>query len=115
QVLKDAGAAAIYGVRGANGVIIVSTKKGKTGKPVIQYEGSLSVNYPLSGNVFDLMNSTDYMDAYNIAFPGNELFSNGMPDYLYRGPNGAGVAFEGDPEVDPALYFYEKKNTGKNY
>src|SRR5690606_14761427 len=38
QVLKDAGAAAIYGVRGANGVIIVTTKKGKVGDPVISYD-----------------------------------------------------------------------------
>lgn len=115
QVLKDAGAAAIYGVRGANGVIIVSTKKGQSGKPSIQYEGSFNMTYPLPGNVFDLMNSSDYMEVYNIAYPGNTLFSKGMPDYTYRGPNGAGVGFEGDPEVDPSLYFYEKKNTGKNY
>lgn len=115
QVLKDAGAAAIYGVRGANGVIIVTTKKGKSGQPSIQLESSLNINYPLAGNVFDLMNSTDYMNAYNIAFPGNPLFKDGMPDYVYRGPNGAGVGMEGDPAVDPSLYFYEKRNTGKNY
>ncbi|WP_207532136.1 SusC/RagA family TonB-linked outer membrane protein [Desertivirga arenae] len=39
EVLKDASAAAIYGARGANGVIIITTKKGKTGKPVISYDG----------------------------------------------------------------------------
>lgn len=115
QVLKDAGAAAIYGVRGANGVIIVTTKKGKNGPPNIQYEGGVNINTPLSGNVFDLMNATDYMEAYNIAFPGNPLFANGLPDYIYRGPGGAGVGMEGDASVDPSLYFYEKRNTGKNY
>lgn len=115
QVLKDAGAAAIYGVRGANGVIVVTTKKGKAGPPVISYDGSFGVTYPLPGNVWDLMNSTDYMKVYNIAFPGNELFANGLPDYTYRGPGGAGVGMEGDPAVDPSLYFYQEKNTGKNY
>ncbi|WP_232336603.1 SusC/RagA family TonB-linked outer membrane protein [Mucilaginibacter aquatilis] len=39
EVLKDASATAIYGARGANGVIIITTKKGKTGAPVITYDG----------------------------------------------------------------------------
>ena len=41
DVLKDASATAIYGARGANGVIIITTKKGKAGKPVVTYNGSL--------------------------------------------------------------------------
>ena len=40
EILKDASSAAIYGARGANGVIIITTKKGMTGKPTIAYEGS---------------------------------------------------------------------------
>ena len=40
DVLKDASAAAIYGVRGANGVIIITTKQGKLGKPVLAYSGT---------------------------------------------------------------------------
>lgn len=40
EILKDASSAAIYGARGANGVIIITTKKGKTGKPLASYEGS---------------------------------------------------------------------------
>jgi len=115
QVLKDAGAAAIYGVRGANGVIVVTTKKGKVGAPVISYEGYYGMQYPLPGNPYDVLNSEDWMKVYNIAYPGGELFKNGMPDYTYRGPNGAGVGMEGDPAVDPSLYFYEPKNTGQNY
>lgn len=42
QVLKDASASAIYGARAANGVILVTTKSGKEGKPVITYNGSAS-------------------------------------------------------------------------
>jgi len=44
NVLKDASATAIYGSRGANGVIIVTTKKGKDGKSTIEYESSVGVS-----------------------------------------------------------------------
>jgi TonB-linked SusC/RagA family outer membrane protein len=115
QVLKDAGAAAIYGVRGSNGVIIVTTKKGRNGPPVVSYDVNYRHNFPLQGNVWDLMNTTDYAKVYNIGYPLNDLFQNGIPDYTYRGPSGAGAANEGDAVVDPALYFYEKRNTGRNY
>ena len=46
SVLKDASAAAVYGARAANGVFLVNTKRGKTGKPVISYSGSYSVGNP---------------------------------------------------------------------
>ncbi|HEY0271741.1 MAG TPA: TonB-dependent receptor plug domain-containing protein, partial [Chitinophaga sp.] len=47
SVLKDAGAAAIYGSRAANGVILVTTKRGsKTAKPVVTYNGILSITQP---------------------------------------------------------------------
>lgn len=42
EVLKDASATAIYGSRGANGVILITTKKGKTGKVTINYDGTVS-------------------------------------------------------------------------
>ncbi len=41
SVLKDASATAIYGARGANGVIVIETKKGTTGKPIVTYNGSV--------------------------------------------------------------------------
>jgi TonB-linked SusC/RagA family outer membrane protein len=46
SVLKDASAAAIYGARAANGVFLVTTKKGKTGKPTITYSGSYTIGEP---------------------------------------------------------------------
>ena len=115
QVLKDAGSAAIYGVRGANGVILVTTKKGTKGGLVVEYDGSYSMKYPVPGNPLNLCNSQEYMQVYNIAFPGNTVFAKGLPDYYYRGPKGAGVAMEGDPLVDPSLYLWESPNQGKNY
>lgn len=41
-VLKDASATAIYGVQAANGVIVVTTKKGKSGRPHVTYSGTVS-------------------------------------------------------------------------
>jgi iron complex outermembrane receptor protein len=55
-VLKDAAATAIYGLRASNGVIIITTKKGKEGKPQVSYNGNYSISSPmkyidvLSGN-----------------------------------------------------------------
>jgi TonB-linked SusC/RagA family outer membrane protein len=43
EILKDASAAGIYGSRGANGVILITTKKGTAGKPVVTYDGSYGV------------------------------------------------------------------------
>jgi TonB-dependent SusC/RagA subfamily outer membrane receptor len=47
SVLKDASAAAVYGVRAANGVVLITTKRGKTGKPKINFDGYYGVqNFP---------------------------------------------------------------------
>jgi TonB-linked SusC/RagA family outer membrane protein len=115
QVLKDAGAAAIYGVRGSNGVIVVTTKKGKLGKPTITYDAYFGMQQPLPGNPFNMLNSQDFMKVVQIATPNNSLFANGMPDFMYAGPGVAGVAKAGDPAVDPAKYNLDPINTANNY
>lgn len=48
SVLKDASATAVFGVRGANGVILITTKRGMTGKPKISFDGQYSVSMPSS-------------------------------------------------------------------
>ncbi|RKD17152.1 SusC/RagA family TonB-linked outer membrane protein [Pelobium manganitolerans] len=62
DVLKDASSTAIYGARGANGVIIVTTKGAKEGKLSITYDGYGKFNTP--AKYFDTMNAYDYI-AYN--------------------------------------------------
>lgn len=52
EVLKDASSAAIYGSRGANGVILVTTKKGKTGKPSFSYNAYVSTSEKYVDNIF---------------------------------------------------------------
>lgn len=65
DVLKDASAAAIYGSRGANGVIIITTKKGKSGKPRMTYDGYYGISTP--GKKLDMLNASDYIDlVYDI-------------------------------------------------
>ena len=44
DVLKDASATAIYGARGANGVIVINTKRGNEGKPTVNFSASFSLN-----------------------------------------------------------------------
>ena len=57
--MKDASATAIYGARGANGVVIVTTKKGGAGKPTITYNGSVKVG--LVKNTPEVMNAYDFV------------------------------------------------------
>ena len=116
QVLKDAGAAAIYGVRGANGVIVVTTKKGRSGRPTVTYDAYYGVQFPLPGNPFDLIiNPEDFARLALIADPNNALFVDGIPDFMYTGPNGSGIAKAGDPAVDPSLYYLDPVNHGNDY
>jgi TonB-dependent starch-binding outer membrane protein SusC len=62
DVLKDASSTAIYGARGANGVIIVTTKSGKSGKLTVNYDGYIQFNQPTK--YLETMNAYDYI-AYN--------------------------------------------------
>jgi TonB-dependent starch-binding outer membrane protein SusC len=62
DALKDASSTAIYGARGANGVIIITTKKGKSGKLTITYDGFGKFNTPTK--YLPTMNAYDYL-AYN--------------------------------------------------
>ena len=58
EVLKDAASSAIYGTRAAGGVILVTTKKGRSGKPVVNYNGFYGVSAP--AKMLDLLNATQY-------------------------------------------------------
>jgi TonB-linked SusC/RagA family outer membrane protein len=58
EVLKDAASAAIYGTRAATGVILVTTKKGKSGRLAVNYNGYYGVSQP--AKMLDLVNATQY-------------------------------------------------------
>jgi len=63
SVLKDASATAIYGSRGANGVIVITTKSGKPGKTAFNYSATEGVQYKISD--YDVANGTQYAQLMN--------------------------------------------------
>ncbi|WP_454880598.1 SusC/RagA family TonB-linked outer membrane protein [Sphingobacterium detergens] len=79
EVLKDAAATAIYGSRGANGVILVTTKKGKAGHVQLNYDGSIGVQRVLK--------NIDVLNAHDFAILRNEALYDANPSlgpYQYR-------------------------------
>ena len=62
QILKDASSASIYGAQASNGVIIITTKKGKIGTPKITYDAYYSVSSPTS--YYDILDSRDWADLW---------------------------------------------------
>ncbi|WP_237706934.1 TonB-dependent receptor [Ochrovirga pacifica] len=72
EVLKDASATAIYGSRGANGVILITTKGGKKGKPTISYKAYFGVEERVDN--LDVFNAEQYASIYNEA-----LVNDGKP------------------------------------
>ncbi len=63
SILKDASASAMYGVRGANGVIVITTKRGKIGAPQVRFHLEHSINQPTQ--LPEFLNAPDYMSLLN--------------------------------------------------
>ncbi len=73
EVLKDASSTAIYGARGANGVILVTTKKGKAGEGQITYNLDLSV--PTAGpKRAEVLNAQQYMDVEDLSYKNMAIY-----------------------------------------
>ncbi|MCE4566609.1 TonB-dependent receptor [Maribellus sp. CM-23] len=106
EVLKDASAAAIYGSRGSNGVVIITTKSGKTGKMRISYDASFGLQ--------EASKTIDMLDAYQYA----ELSRDGHNNaYLDAVPNGSvndpnEVRKEGWMKIPPELLSYLEGKPG---
>ncbi|HEY1112610.1 MAG TPA: TonB-dependent receptor plug domain-containing protein, partial [Chitinophagaceae bacterium] len=69
DIAKDAAATAIYGSRAANGVVFITTKKGKVGKPRASYNGSVGWSEPI--RLPDMMDAFQYTDYKNLAASNN--------------------------------------------
>ncbi len=91
EVLKDASACAIYGVRGANGVILITTKRGKVGKPQISFDSYVGVQSV--AQKIDMMNAEEYMSIWNAGqanagydplFTGSAPFNTDWQDKVFR-------------------------------
>ena len=83
EVLKDADANAIYGSRGSNGVVLVSTKKGKKGKLSLQYNTSFSAGELI--NRMKLMNTEEYLGMRREAFVNDKILTYPASAYDLNG------------------------------
>jgi TonB-dependent SusC/RagA subfamily outer membrane receptor len=110
SILKDASSAAIYGTRGANGVVIITTKRGKMNQqPSINFSARTGVSN--AANQYDMLNTKEYAEATWLSYknrgvaPTHAQYGTGttpvIPDYILP----AGKK-EGDPAVNPSLYKY---------
>ncbi len=85
-VLKDAASTAIYGVKAANGVILITTKRGKTGsRPVVSYNASASTQTKLSYDKMNLMNSKERVDVSREIWQRGLISYNSLDDVGYSG------------------------------
>jgi TonB-linked SusC/RagA family outer membrane protein len=136
QVLKDASAASIYGSRAGNGVVIITTKQGKAGKPKFTYDAYYGSQNPFKG--LELANSQQYLDVFwksfinanntlvngvatpnagatGLRYPSSVHFGNGptpvMPDFIVP----SGGVNEGNPLADPSRYVRDLLNPNSRY
>jgi TonB-linked SusC/RagA family outer membrane protein len=119
QVLKDASSASIYGSRAANGVIIITTKKGKAGLPEFSFNArtgvqtgkidlDMIINPQQHGDLlWQQLRNAGILTNGN---PSHQQYGNGVnpvvPDYILAGSSYG--LFEGDPRVNPSLINYNR-------
>ena len=105
SILKDASTTAIYGIKGANGVLVVKTRRGKEGKP--------QINVRLEGGIQTPVRTPDFLNSYNTAILVNEAYENdGMPR-LFSKKDIMAFRDHTDPYGHPDVNWYDeifKKN-----
>jgi TonB-linked SusC/RagA family outer membrane protein len=122
SVLKDAGAAAIYGISGGNGVVVVTTKQGH-GKTTISYDGYYGRQMPLSGNPFHIMSP---VQQSIVAFRANDVATEALypggagviPTYGYHGNTAVGNFGTAGVTSDPGIlqyYNFDANNPGNDF
>lgn len=104
EVLKDASATAIYGARGANGVIMISTKRGVNGKTQVDYSGSVSRNI-LQRHLY-AMNADQLMYVYEQAMANGDKYGTINRAKDFRGQYASGLSYSEMP------WLFEKVNKG---
>jgi TonB-dependent starch-binding outer membrane protein SusC len=114
-ILKDPSLIAMYGAEGSNGVIVITTKTGKQGNPVLQYDGYVGVNNPR--NLPKMMTPQQAANALyasyqnsGMAIPGSvsSFYGTGaspvLPDYIIQGSALNVGVMAGNAQADPSLY-----------
>jgi TonB-linked SusC/RagA family outer membrane protein len=103
QVLKDASAASIYGSRANNGVVIITTKIGKEGKPQFNLDSYYGVQVPNSSRFPKMLSPQQTLDIENRLNGENKK----LPDYLINGPKVGGKDEITDADIDMSKYKYD--------
>lgn len=116
QILKDATSASIYGSRAANGVIIITTKRGKSGTSRISYDGYVGVQKIPDSTIPSMLKTEQYMQYLkqsSLASDTHPVFGNlsspTLPDYIVINSTNPDAVFKGgvsasDPQADPSTY-----------
>ncbi|MGN6394243.1 MAG: SusC/RagA family TonB-linked outer membrane protein [Mucilaginibacter sp.] len=129
SVLKDAGATAIYGVAGGNGVVVITTKKGKQGKTRFTYDAFYGEQYALGGNPFNVLSADGLESLYKRIYvdaqgnPNSPLINKATGHFYQYGYQAGsnvpgspkGMADAGDPAVDPSKYVFDPNNPANDY
>ena len=117
DILKDASATAIYGTRGANGVIIITTKRGEVGKTRVSYNGSMTVGTMQRHNY--TVTADQFMYQYYQAFTNTPKYGNLDLSKDFRGGMGTGLSWSEMPhlfeQVQPGEYFLPVIGNDGNY
>ncbi|MGE6397053.1 SusC/RagA family TonB-linked outer membrane protein [Chryseobacterium scophthalmum] len=106
EVLKDADATAIYGSRGANGVILITTKKGKTGKVRLNFSTNYGISEALSN--LKLMNKDQYLQMRREAYANDKITTYPANAYDING------TWDQDPDINWIKTLIGKKATLSN-
>jgi TonB-linked SusC/RagA family outer membrane protein len=117
EILKDASATAIYGSRGANGVVLITTKRGKTGKTSVSYDGYYGVQKVIK--TLDMMNAREFATLVNEARANDgtaPVYPN--PNDLYNFPDpstmGEGVDYQNEVFRSAAIQNHSINVSGGN-
>ena len=104
-VLKDAAATAVYGAEGANGVVLITSKRGKAEKPKISFRGELGMSTPT--RLPEMLGSVDFMNLYNEALKNDGQTAYFTEDLIAKYASGE------DPDLYPSTNWYDmlKKHT----
>ena len=104
-ILKDASSTAVYGIRGANGVLIITTKRGKTGAPVLSYSFNNAFN-SFTG-IRDQMQSYDYANSFNQALKNDSYVNGGIYTPRYSDADLSKYKSGEDPIFYPNINWYD--------
>ena len=91
DILKDASAAAIYGSRAANGVVLITTKKGKSGKTQVNVNAQYGFNKPTNHREF--LNATEYVELIREAAVNSDLIYNGIDSRIPANYSGSELEY----------------------